>query len=189
METDPELTKYFELLGDENKVGVLFALKMFGSLNLKHIAKCIGKPEPTIYRHLKIITQMDLIEIDQQETTQSRGIFYKISSQGKEFFGKSDKMINSLPENAYTVEIYHKLALVIKSLSAFNHNITKFASSVILEDAQRLIELNKKNEGNYEDAMIFSLFSISLKSKEEIKEYLEMVKEFQKNISKFKVNK
>ena len=35
MEPEAELIKYFELLGDETKFGILFALKMFGSLNLQ----------------------------------------------------------------------------------------------------------------------------------------------------------
>ena len=189
MELEPELVKYFELLGDETKFGILFALKMFGSLNLKHIAKCLGKSEPAILRQLKILTQLNLIIIDQKESTQSWGKFYKISSYGSEIFSKSNKFINSLPDNAYTIDLYHKMSLILKSLSSFNHNITKFASNVMMEDAQRLVELNKKNEGNYEDAMIFSLLSISLKSKEDLKEYLEMVNDFQEKVAKFRVNK
>ncbi|QEE15548.1 winged helix-turn-helix domain-containing protein [Promethearchaeum syntrophicum] len=189
MDLEPELVKYFELLGDETKFGILFALKMFGSLNLKHIAKCLGKSEPAILRQLKILTQLNLIIIDQKESTQSWGKFYKISSYGSDIFSKSNKFINAIPDKEYTVNLYHKMSLILKSLSSFNHNITKFASNVYLEDAQRLVELSKKNEGNYGDAMIFSLLSISLKNKEDTKEYLEMVNEFQEKVKKFRVIK
>jgi len=189
MELEPELVKYFELLGDETKFGILFALKMFGSLNLKHIAKCLGKSEPAILRQLKILTQLNLIIIDQKESTQSWGKFYKISSYGSDIFSKSNKFINSIPDKEYTIDLYHKMSLILKSLSSFNHNITKFASNVYLEDAQRLVDSNKENEGNYGDAMIFSLLSISLKSKEDFKEYLSIVDEFHKKVSKFKVEK
>lgn len=189
MELEPELVKYFELLGDETKFGILFALKMFGSLNLKHIAKCLGKSEPAILRQLKILTQMNLINIDQKESTQSWGKFYQISSQGSEIFSKSNKFISLIADKAYTTDMYYKMSLILKSMSSFNHNITKFASNVMMEDAQRLIELDKKDEGNYGDAMIIALSAISLKSKEDFKEYLEIVDEFQKKLTKFKTNK
>ena len=189
MERDLDLREFIELLGDETKFGILFALKMFGSLNLKHIAKCLGKSEPATLRQLKILTQMNLINIDQKESTRTWGKFYQISSHGQEIFSKSDKSRYFQPRTDLTIDWYNDLSLVIKSLSAFNHNITKFASNVLLEDAPRLIELNKKKIGNYEDALIIALVSISLKSQEDIKEYLSIVDEFQEKVSKFKTNK
>jgi len=185
---DPELEEYLDLLGDETKFGILFALKMFGSLNLKHIAKCLGKSEPAILRQMKLLIGMKLIQFDQQESEQNWGKFYQLTLQGAEIFSKTKQISDEVSEISLTITWYNKMALAIKSLSSFNHNMAQFASSVIVEDAPRLIELEKKKEGNYGDVMVFAMSNVLLKNKADVKEYLSIVEEFRTKLLKFKAN-
>jgi DNA-binding transcriptional ArsR family regulator len=183
---EPEMEEYLDLLGDETKFGILFALKMFGSLNLKHIAKCLGKSEPAILRQMKLLTKMNLITLDQQESENSWGKFYQLTPKGLEIFSKTKQISDEVSENSLTISWYKKMALAIKSLSSFNHNIAQFASSVIVEDAPQLIEQERKKEGNYGDVMVFAMSNVLLKTKAEVKEYLSIIEEFRKKLLKFK---
>jgi hypothetical protein len=74
------------LLADENKIVIVFLLYMFGSLNLKMIAKLLDRTEPPILRWIKMMLDEGLIIIDVEATEKSRGKFYKLSKNAEEFF-------------------------------------------------------------------------------------------------------
>lgn len=77
-----KLHKHFdELLGNETRYGLVMAIKNFGSLNIKTLARLLGKAESTIFHHItELLKEPKIIEIDTEKTEKTRGKYFKLSN-------------------------------------------------------------------------------------------------------------
>ncbi|MFX0066331.1 MAG: hypothetical protein ACFFC7_29560, partial [Candidatus Hermodarchaeota archaeon] len=74
--------RYEELILNETKYGVLMAIRTFGSLNIKTLARIMGKAESTIFHHVsEMLKKPKIIEIDKEKTESSRGKFFKLTEE------------------------------------------------------------------------------------------------------------
>ena len=73
--------RFEELYLDEIKFTITTALQYYNSLNLKKLAKLIGKPESSTIRYLKQLLDEGLIQIDAEKTASSWGKFYKLTPE------------------------------------------------------------------------------------------------------------
>jgi hypothetical protein len=84
------LGKLFEV---KTRYVIITALREYKhSMNIKMLAKLLGKSESTIFHHLSAIQefQPDIIQVDQFKTKKQRGIFYTLSDPVREYYQKLD---------------------------------------------------------------------------------------------------
>lgn len=70
-----------ELQLDETEFGIITALRWYGSLNLKKIAKLIQRPESTTLRYVRKLRDSKKIEFDSEKSEKNWGNFYKLSKK------------------------------------------------------------------------------------------------------------
>jgi len=82
-----------EILSSETKLGILFSLQFFNSLNLKQIAEIAGMKEPSAFEHIKgrgkKSSEKGLLElglIEEDTSQKGRGKYYKLTELANEFF-------------------------------------------------------------------------------------------------------
>ncbi|MFX1253037.1 MAG: hypothetical protein ACFFCZ_15635 [Promethearchaeota archaeon] len=74
--------RYEELILNETKYGVVMAIRTFGSLNIKTLARIMGKAESTIFHHVsELLKKPKIIEIDMEKTESKRGKFFKLTEE------------------------------------------------------------------------------------------------------------
>ena len=90
-----ELDKRFEeIFANETRYGILMAIRTFGSMNIKILADIMGKTVSTIHHHITEMTkEPQVIIIDNEKTTTSRGIFYKLSDVSVSRFPKDEDSV------------------------------------------------------------------------------------------------
>jgi len=70
----------------DTRYGIIMAIDNFGSLNIKKLAKILGKNEATIHHHVKwLIQDPSMLDIDQKKTMQTKGIFYTLSTTARKY--------------------------------------------------------------------------------------------------------
>jgi hypothetical protein len=101
----------------ETKYAIIMVIKNFGSSNIKKLAKILAKNEATIYHHLKDLTRKPkLLQIDEEKTRDTKGIYYKLSEIAERHFGEPsveimeteldkayDKILNQSDEDLYRI--------------------------------------------------------------------------------------
>ncbi len=70
-----------ELQLDETEFGIITALRWYGSLNLKKVAKLIQRPESTTLRYIRKLRDSNKIEFDSEKSEKTWGNFYKLSNR------------------------------------------------------------------------------------------------------------
>ncbi len=90
-----KLTKRFEdLFENETRFGIIMAIRNFGSMNIKKLSKIMGKTESTIFHHIsELLKDPKIIEIDNDKTISTRGIFYKLSKITEKHYPKSSDTV------------------------------------------------------------------------------------------------
>jgi len=144
-----EIDKRFEdLFENETRYGIVMAIRTFGSMNIKILARIMGKTVSTIHHHISEMTkEPEVIEIDNKETTASRGIYYKLSEIANERYPKDKESVfeEEIPtiitralqlsdEDMAKVMMYRimaqedfgELTKQIKRSMSYNHNIENF---------------------------------------------------------------
>ncbi len=164
-----ELDKRFEdLFENETRYGIVMAIRTFGSMNIKLLAKIMGKTVSTIHHHISEMTkEPEVIVIDNKQTTESRGIYYTLSEITKERYPKEDEsvyedQITTIMERAMKlsdedmgkVMIYRMLSQEdlgeiskkIRRSKSYRHNIENFIINSFERTEQALKEgLKPKN--------------------------------------------
>ncbi|NHK30784.1 MAG: winged helix-turn-helix domain-containing protein [Asgard group archaeon] len=90
--------KYKEIVYDEVKYGIITAIIWYDSLNLKDLARLVGRPETTTIRYVKQLLEDGLIDVDAEKTATSWGKFYKLSTVVRELYDKQLKKIEQRSE-------------------------------------------------------------------------------------------
>ncbi|NHJ38571.1 MAG: winged helix-turn-helix transcriptional regulator [Asgard group archaeon] len=91
--------KYEEVVYDEVKYGIISAIIWYDSLNLKNLARLLGRPETTIIRYTKKLLEEGLIDVDAEKTASSWGKFYKLSSGVKKLYEEEMKALEMREES------------------------------------------------------------------------------------------
>ena len=103
----------------ETKYAIIMVIKNFGSSNIKKLAKILAKNEATIYHHLQDLTRKPkLLQIDEEKTRDTKGIYYKLSEIAERHFGEPsvevmetkleeayDRILSQSDENLYRIYI------------------------------------------------------------------------------------
>ena len=89
------LDKRFEkLFENETRYGIVMAIRTFGSMNIKKLARIMGKTESTIHHHItEMIKEPEVLVIDNEKTTSTRGIYYKLSEITKERYPRDKETL------------------------------------------------------------------------------------------------
>ena len=86
--------RFNELFENETRYGIVMAIRTFGSMNIKLLSKIMGKTESTIHHHIsEMIKEPEVLVIDNEKTTTTRGIYYKLSDITKERYPKDKETI------------------------------------------------------------------------------------------------
>jgi DNA-binding MarR family transcriptional regulator len=90
-----ELDKRFEeIFENETRYGIIMAIRTFGPMNIKLLARIMGKTVSTIHHHITEMTKKPkLIIVDDEKTTSARGIYYKLSAISEERFPKNEDTV------------------------------------------------------------------------------------------------
>ncbi len=180
-----KLTKRFEdLFANETRYGIIMAIRNFGSMNIKTLSKIMGKTESTIFHHIgELLKDPKIIEIDNDKTISTRGIFYKLSKITEKHYPKTsdDVFEEDLPtvfdrvSKLNSEEIGKMMMLRMlsqpdlgemskkakRSMSYF-HNIENFILNSFERSEQALLKGFKPKNLNYPFGS-HSLLSIDLK--------------------------
>lgn len=110
MQKESKLTEVQKILSSEAKLGILFSLQFYDSLNLKQIADIAGMKEPSAFEHIKGrrnekgLLEMNLIEEDNSQ--EGRGKYYKLTDAAKEVLRSINAGIKGdIDENTINNEI------------------------------------------------------------------------------------
>ena len=101
---DSEIIKRInDIFKVETKHAIIMVIKNFGSSNIKKLARILAKNEATIYHHIQDLTEEPkLLQIDEDKTRTTKGIFYKLSDVANRHFGEPSvevmetKMVDAL---------------------------------------------------------------------------------------------
>jgi len=180
-----EIDKRFEdLFENETRYGIVMAIRTFGSMNIKILARIMGKTVSTIHHHISEMTkEPEVIEIDNKETTASRGIYYKLSEIANERYPKDKESVfeEEIPtiitralqlsdEDMGKVMMYRimaqedfgELTKKIRRSMSYNHNIENFIINSFGRAEKALKEGLKPKNLNYPFGAS-SLLSLDLK--------------------------
>ena len=97
------VAELIKVLSSETKLGILFSLQFYDSLNLKQIADVVGIKMPSAFEHVKGrrnekgLLEMDLIEED--GTQIGRGKYYKLTELALEFLRSIKAGIKGEPDD------------------------------------------------------------------------------------------
>lgn len=189
MKANPEYI--IDLVDDPSEFIILICLNMFPpSLNLKKISEFTNIPESSALRKIKELIKKGGIILDQDATMQKRGKFYKSSNKVTQILEKDEeRSLNPVKEQAGDDE---KRVKVLSILDVFGA-LANFNSSMIRVAIRYLSTKSKSFDPNMieEGKIAFSLtmMKLSLESKEEKREFLDMYMDFQKKIKKFEKKK
>ncbi|MFW9922071.1 MAG: hypothetical protein ACFFDW_02155 [Candidatus Thorarchaeota archaeon] len=173
IQIDEELKKKFEdLVLDEVKYGIMTALEMYDSLNLKKLAQLVGRPETTTIRYVKALLSDGFIDIDAEKTASSWGKFYRLSAQSLYITEKKREMTEEV-EKAKVEELFeykekseeevrsmiirqilgkgdfNKLMLEVKNSMIFKHNVENTIINEFIASLNELENLKKKFGNEY----------------------------------------
>ena len=171
----PSLDKILE---DENKIVIIFLIYIFGALNLKILAKLIGKSEPPVLRWIKKMLEEDLLVIDQPSTKRSRGKFYKLSPKSVKFFAmeRFPPTFEQDPDATTKENINNQGVRLIRSMGLLD-DITSKISVSMYEN----INTNPEYANRYEKGEFTALSSFSMihfKSIDEVQKFRGMLEDF-----------
>jgi hypothetical protein len=164
--------KYQEIVYDEVKYGIITAIIWYDSLNLKELARLVGRPETTTIRYVKQLLEDGLIDVDAEKTATSWGKFYKLSTVVRELYDKQLKAIEQRSETILSEyeaikdkgedEIYkffekHVISkdnleidvLAAKQNVAFSHNIQNMIVNEVAHAVSNLTNLIQKKGRKY----------------------------------------
>jgi hypothetical protein len=94
--------KYKDLAIDELKYSIVTAINWYNSLNLKNIARLVGRPETTTIRYIKQLLEDGLIDIDAEKTASSWGKFYKLSENVRKLYDEQLRAVEEREEYIIT---------------------------------------------------------------------------------------
>lgn len=198
--------KYKEVVYDEVKYGIISAIIWYDSLNLKNLARLVGRPETTIIRYIKQLLEEGLIDIDAEKTASSWGKFYKLSADVRKIYEEQMKALemreelifkeyetlkNKSDEDLYKFLVQQILAKdnfeldvqAIKQNIVFSNNIQNMIANEIgyaLDNLTKLV--NEKGRDYIEENLIIEpsdieIYNISL-SLSNTKHLLRLVETF-----------
>jgi DNA-binding MarR family transcriptional regulator len=176
--------RFEEILDNETRHGILLAIRTFGSMNIKKLAKIMGKTESTIFHHIsEMIKKPAVIEIDNEKTADTRGIYYQLSDISRERFPDEsdrifeetipsvlDKIMRFSSEEIAKMMIYRfinhpELGNIVKKARkamTYFHNIENFILNGMEQSEQAVLEGLKPKNLNY-PLGTHSLLNISMK--------------------------
>ena len=136
--------KYQNLFRNEIMFSIFTTIELYGSLNLRKIAKLMDKPEPTVYRHLKQLLDEDFLVLDSEKSTLRKGKFYILSAPFQSF---SDNYFTNTTDSENIVLGNTKNVLKIINEGEINEfrkkNLKRLAA--LLEDYSYSLELERLN--------------------------------------------
>lgn len=92
--SDKIIKRLEDLFENETRYGIIMAIRNFGSMNIKILSKIMGKTESTIFHHInELLKEPKIIEIDNDKTISTRGIFYKLSKITEKRYPKSSDAV------------------------------------------------------------------------------------------------
>ncbi len=171
-----------DLLEDENKIVIVFLIYVYGSLNLKIIARLMGKSEPPILRWIKKMLEEKILILDQAETKRSRGKYYKLSPHTESLFSIEEfpiKIESDRENDSSTSQIRQALNLV-KSLGILSDISAKALVNTISDQLNRENFTHQMKQGEIMALNSFSM--VHFKNKAEIQRFRELFQEFSEKV-------
>lgn len=196
---DQSIDPVLILLGDEIKLGIIFALKMFGSMNLKSIAKIVNKPESTTLRHIKSMMpykadnqdgfEIKLLEIDMEATEQKWGKYYRLTTIAENILVYQtqhivDKSVERIDKNEVKANNLESIAKMMKSVSTISYNLANAATQYMIER----VDDNKELKQQLSKTFAVSLSLLQIENEEDREKLNKAITEFQEKIKKIKQN-
>jgi DNA-binding transcriptional ArsR family regulator len=139
--------RYVNLTKDKTRYGIIMAIKIYGSLNLKKLSDILGKSESTIFHHLtELRKKPSIVEMDHEINEIKRGKYFKLSNNTlslleedlTEIYDQEIPEILDSFEKIPSQELYNGLINYLKQIDveeivmsarkqlAFYHNIENF---------------------------------------------------------------
>jgi len=198
MKEENRLTEILEVLSSETKLGILFSLQFYNSLNLKQIAEIAGIREPSAFEHIKGrgkrsnelgLLELGLIEVD--TTQKGRGKYYRLTELANEFFRSINASIKGRLDGS---SIDNELADLfnfadinnIEIISNFFRNITIIAKNFAIYTADFVKQQISKNDKHIKEKLenqIYINFSyLDIKTNEHKKRLTDIFDQYGKAI-------
>ncbi|MHA1332027.1 MAG: winged helix-turn-helix domain-containing protein [Candidatus Hodarchaeales archaeon] len=154
------------LMKNDTRYGIITALKLYGSLNLKELGEVLGKSETTLIHHVHTLLEHKFIEeLDKRKIgKRRRGKFYVLSKKTQiindmiiqQYWGKDHsegikKLMNKTAEefNDFVVselknlgDIFHFLSFQFKGSAIMNKNLVE----ITLQKYQTILGQLKRNK-------------------------------------------
>lgn len=162
-EKNPEEMKelYDKLFSKGIGMGIIMALHIYETLNLKKIATLIGKLETTTLNQVKKLLEEEFIEVDSKATASSRGTYYKLTDLTKKLFKISNpdedleiEKIKNFSKGDIAKEAlkslanpnFDKILTQVKMVTSINSYIEKFTLQNMEELYDQIKDLKSEDE-------------------------------------------
>lgn len=198
MNVESRKAEISEVLTSETKLGILFSLQFFESLNLKQIAEIVGIKEPSAFEHIKgrgkKIDERGLLDlglIEEDWSQKSRGKYYKLTKLAMEFFlsidaGIKNKGISNESGNEVSEFFNLEKKKNLKIITRFFRNIAVLAKNFAIYTAniidEKISESGRKIEKNLEDEIYINFSYLNIKTNEQKKKLNDIFAQFGKAI-------
>ena len=202
--------RFEEIFDNETRHGILLAIRTFGSMNIKKLSKIIGKTESTIFHHIsEMIKKPSVIEIDNEKTADTRGIYYQLSDISRERFPDEtdriyaetipmllDRIMSFSSEEIAKMIIYRfisrpdlgNIAKRARKAMTYFHNIENFILTGMEQSEQAVLKGLKPENLRY-PLGTHSLLNISMKISDpkHLIEINQIAAEFFAKLAKFRI--
>lgn len=152
---------YEKLFSKGVGMGIIMALYIYETLNLKKIATLIGKLETTTLNQVKKLLEEGFIEVDSKATARSRGTYYKLTDLTKKLlktpnpdeelttekikkFTKDDIAKEAL--KSFANPDFDKILTQVKMVTSINSYIEKFTIQSMEELYDQIKDLESEEE-------------------------------------------
>lgn len=154
---DEEFQEVLRLLSNDLQFGVLTALAIYETLNLKKISKLLGRTPSTVIHQIRNLLNEGYIELDQEETEERVGKYYKLTKKGLKLFNESldkefeffSKELKKKVKEGRIDPIKDENTLIglstaVRGLVGMIKNLTQFWAHQLEEEVGRYQQLGKE---------------------------------------------
>ena len=138
--------RILEIFHDENKAGIYTILRLYAPMNLKGIARVLGKAESTLHPHLKKLFDEEIIEIDEVVSNRYPGKFYRVKQEIVDLYESEMRESLATFEERSTKQ---KEIFETATASEENSEDREIAAKILRDDLSRVDSEYKALQSNF----------------------------------------